>query len=306
MAASDPIADMLAKVQNAAKAGHEKVDVPTSKMKLEIVKILKTEGYIKNFKKIQDAAGLVLNFTLEDELDSNSDDRSNTFITIADNKLMYHGYEEKVAVHGAMAIKNTDGHLFTFPTSFDEGFEAIYADVLEEGDEPTFGRYADYEVVKFNPLHSFRSTKDVTIQLFDAKKYTVNVLSNLSLLDQRKYDANDPTMPKGAGNTNGVELFESGFWKVGNGKNLFANGVKANVAYDIDSEFKKNIADDVHVDIKNAISLTEPTIGVVKFEFDYTQQMVITQPVVVDVNAELTHPWVKDPLTATVKVTIKK
>ena len=258
-------------------------------------------------KADQDAAGLVLNFTLEDELESNSDDRSNTFITIADNKLMYHGYEEKVAVHGAMAIKNTDEHLFTFPTSFDEGFEAIYADVLEEGDEPTVGRYADYEVVKFNPLHSFRSTKDVTIQLFDAKKYTVNVLSNLSLLDQRKYDANDPTMPKGvSGITNGVELFESGFWKVGTGKNLFANGVKANVAYDIDSEFNKNIADDVHVDIKNAISLTEPTIGVVKFEFDYTQQMVITQPVVVDVNAELTHPWVKDPLTATVKVTIKK
>lgn len=258
-------------------------------------------------KADQDAAGLVLNFTLEDELDSNTDDRSNTFITIADNKLMYHGYEEKVAVHGAMAIKNSDGHLFTFPTSFDKGFEAIYADVLEEGDEPTVGRYADYEVVKFNPLHSFRSTKDVTIQLFDAKKYTVNVLSNLSLLDQRKYDANDPTMPKGVtGITNGVELFESGFWKVGTGKNLFANGVKANVAYDIDSEFKKNIADDVHVDIKNAISLTEPTIGVVKFEFDYTQQMVITQPVVVDVNAELTHPWVKDPLTATVKVTIKK
>ena len=54
MAASDPIADMLAKVQNAAKVGHEKVDVPTSKMKLEIVKILKTEGYIKNFKKVQD------------------------------------------------------------------------------------------------------------------------------------------------------------------------------------------------------------------------------------------------------------
>jgi len=57
MAASDPIADMLTKVQNAAKAGHEKVDVPTSKMKLEIVKILKTEGYIKNFKKVQDDDG---------------------------------------------------------------------------------------------------------------------------------------------------------------------------------------------------------------------------------------------------------
>ncbi|HAM78202.1 MAG: 30S ribosomal protein S8 [Treponema sp.] len=57
MAASDPVADMLSKVQNAARAGHEKVDVPTSKMKLEIVKILKTEGYIKNFKKVQDDDG---------------------------------------------------------------------------------------------------------------------------------------------------------------------------------------------------------------------------------------------------------
>ena len=57
MAASDPIADMLAKVQNAAKVNHESVDVPTSKMKLEIVKILKTEGFIKNFKKVQDENG---------------------------------------------------------------------------------------------------------------------------------------------------------------------------------------------------------------------------------------------------------
>ena len=52
MSISDPIADMLTKVRNAAMARHEKVDVPTSKLKLEIVKILKTEGYIKNFKKV--------------------------------------------------------------------------------------------------------------------------------------------------------------------------------------------------------------------------------------------------------------
>ena len=52
MSVSDPIADMLTKVRNAVTARHEKVDVPTSKLKLEIVKILKTEGYIKNFKKI--------------------------------------------------------------------------------------------------------------------------------------------------------------------------------------------------------------------------------------------------------------
>jgi small subunit ribosomal protein S8 len=51
MAVSDPVADMLTKIRNAGRAGHEKVDVSTSKQKLEVVKILKNEGYIKNFKK---------------------------------------------------------------------------------------------------------------------------------------------------------------------------------------------------------------------------------------------------------------
>ena len=53
MSVSDPIADMLTKIRNATAARPEKVDIPTSKLKLEVVKILKTEGYIKNFKKIQ-------------------------------------------------------------------------------------------------------------------------------------------------------------------------------------------------------------------------------------------------------------
>jgi len=52
MAVSDPIADMLTKIRNASQAKHEKVDISTSKMKLQIIKILKNEGYIKNFKKV--------------------------------------------------------------------------------------------------------------------------------------------------------------------------------------------------------------------------------------------------------------
>lgn len=52
MAVSDPVADMLTKIRNANRAKHEKVDVSTSKMKLQIVKILKNEGFIKNFKKV--------------------------------------------------------------------------------------------------------------------------------------------------------------------------------------------------------------------------------------------------------------
>lgn len=52
MSVSDPIADMLTKIRNACQAKHEKVDVLPSKVKLEIVKILKNEGYVKNFKKV--------------------------------------------------------------------------------------------------------------------------------------------------------------------------------------------------------------------------------------------------------------
>jgi small subunit ribosomal protein S8 len=52
MSCSDPIADMFTKIRNASGARFEKVDIPTSKLKLEIIKILKNEGYIKNFKKV--------------------------------------------------------------------------------------------------------------------------------------------------------------------------------------------------------------------------------------------------------------
>ena len=49
-AITDPIADMLTRLRNAVKAGHLIVDVPSSKMKVSIAKILKDEGFIKNFK----------------------------------------------------------------------------------------------------------------------------------------------------------------------------------------------------------------------------------------------------------------
>lgn len=52
MAVSDPVADMLTKIRNGSLARHEKVDITSSKLKLQIVKILKNEGFIKNFKKV--------------------------------------------------------------------------------------------------------------------------------------------------------------------------------------------------------------------------------------------------------------
>src|SRR5512138_3991771 len=53
---SDPIADMLTRVRNAMKARHPKVDVPASKLKTEIARILKEEGYILNFKLTEEGS----------------------------------------------------------------------------------------------------------------------------------------------------------------------------------------------------------------------------------------------------------
>ncbi len=46
---TDPVADMLARIRNAIAAKHSRVDVPASKLKLEVARILKEEGYINNF-----------------------------------------------------------------------------------------------------------------------------------------------------------------------------------------------------------------------------------------------------------------
>ncbi len=54
MAMSDPIADMLTRVRNAGRAKFNSVDIPGSKMKFELAKLLKDEGYIRNYKFIKD------------------------------------------------------------------------------------------------------------------------------------------------------------------------------------------------------------------------------------------------------------
>jgi len=54
MTTSDPIADMLARVRNAILVGHSHVVMPSSKMKVEIARVLKEEGYIRNYEVIHD------------------------------------------------------------------------------------------------------------------------------------------------------------------------------------------------------------------------------------------------------------
>lgn len=54
MVMTDPIADFLTQIRNACMANHERVDVPSSKVKLSIAKLLKEEGYINNYKLVKD------------------------------------------------------------------------------------------------------------------------------------------------------------------------------------------------------------------------------------------------------------
>jgi small subunit ribosomal protein S8 len=51
---TDPIADMLTRIRNSAMAKHPRVDLPSSKLKVEVARILKDEGYLSNFKVVDE------------------------------------------------------------------------------------------------------------------------------------------------------------------------------------------------------------------------------------------------------------
>jgi len=65
MAISDPISDMLTRIRNAAKAKFNSVDVPGSTLKIELAKILKSEGFIRNFKFLKDGKQGILRIYLK-------------------------------------------------------------------------------------------------------------------------------------------------------------------------------------------------------------------------------------------------
>lgn len=54
MSMTDPVADLLTRIRNAAKEKHEKLEVPASRLKANVVRVLKEEGYIKNFRLVRE------------------------------------------------------------------------------------------------------------------------------------------------------------------------------------------------------------------------------------------------------------
>lgn len=65
MSLTDPVADLLTRIRNAINARQQKLDVPTSKLKMEIARILKEEGYISNFKATEEGGHKVLRLYLK-------------------------------------------------------------------------------------------------------------------------------------------------------------------------------------------------------------------------------------------------
>jgi small subunit ribosomal protein S8 len=65
MSMTDPIADLLTRVRNASKEKHEKVEIPASRLKASIVRVLKEEGYIKNFRLMREEGRPVIKVYLK-------------------------------------------------------------------------------------------------------------------------------------------------------------------------------------------------------------------------------------------------
>lgn len=103
MAVSDPVADMLTKIRNGSLARHEKVDITSSKLKLQIVKILKNEGFIKNFKKVSKDGISCLRVYLK------YDDKQAPVIHGIDrvstpSRRVYSGYKEMPRIYNGLGI----------------------------------------------------------------------------------------------------------------------------------------------------------------------------------------------------------
>ena len=65
MVMTDPIADLLTRIRNANQAKHETVKIPASKLKLEILEVIKKEGYIKSFEEIESEVQGIIRITLK-------------------------------------------------------------------------------------------------------------------------------------------------------------------------------------------------------------------------------------------------
>ena len=101
---TDPIADMLTRIRNANTAKHDTVDVPASKIKTEIARILLDEGYIKAYEIVEDGVVKTNTITLKDGADKNQKVISGLKRISKPGLRVYAGVENMPKVLGGLGI----------------------------------------------------------------------------------------------------------------------------------------------------------------------------------------------------------
>lgn len=103
MAITDPIADMLTRIRNAGKAKLNSVDIPGSKIKTELAKVMKVEGFIRNYKFIKDGKQGILRVYLK-----YGDDQSHVILEMnrvsKPSRRIYTGADDIKQVYNGMGI----------------------------------------------------------------------------------------------------------------------------------------------------------------------------------------------------------
>lgn len=102
-AVTDSIADMFTRIRNGIQARHQRVDMPSSKLKVEVARILKDEGYISNFKVSEEGKKKVLRIVLR-----YGNDGENVISTLdrvsRPGRRVYSGAKEIPRVQGGMGV----------------------------------------------------------------------------------------------------------------------------------------------------------------------------------------------------------
>lgn len=101
---TDPIADMLTRIRNANTAKHDTVDVPASRIKLEIARILLDEGYIKSYEVVEDGVVKTIKITLKYGADKNQKVISGLKRISKPGLRVYAGVENMPKVLGGLGI----------------------------------------------------------------------------------------------------------------------------------------------------------------------------------------------------------
>ena len=101
---TDPIADMLTRIRNANTAKHDTVDVPASKIKTEIARILLDEGYIKAYEIVEDGVVKTIKITLKYGVDKNQKVISGLKRISKPGLRIYAGKDELPRVLGGLGI----------------------------------------------------------------------------------------------------------------------------------------------------------------------------------------------------------